>query len=383
MGLHARLAGFYFWYFGFIGLWAPYWSLYLKDLGFSPARIGELLALSHVVRLIAPTFWGWLADRSGRRMALVRGVCLAALLSLTGLYVVGTNYAGVALILVLFGVFWNAALPQFEAVTLNHLGQASHRYSRIRLWGSVGFIVTAVGGGRLLEQYGVGQLPGVLLTVLLLVWLISLWIPDKPGSHPTGSAAPLGPVLRQRQVIALLVVVCLMQASFGPFYAFFTIYLQALGYSGDLIGGLWSLGVVAEIVVFWWMPTLMPRFGVQRLLAWTLLLTAVRWLLTGYAAHSLPLLLLAQTLHAFSFGVFHACTIELIRQYFPGALAGRGQALYSSLSMGLGGALGTLLAGYLWAVVGPGPSYAVSAMLCLLAWLLVLGWGTAEQRRLT
>lgn len=370
MGLHTRLAGFYFWYFGFIGLWAPYWSVYLNDLGFSPARIGELLALSHVVRLIAPTFWGWLADRTGQRMRLVRSVCLAALLSLSGLYAVGANYAGMVLILMLFGVFWNAALPQFEVVTLNHLEQASHRYSRIRLWGSVGFIVTALAGGRLLELYGVAQLPTVLLAVLLLVWLISLWIPDKPSSHPT-THVPLGPVLRQPPILALLGVVCLMQASFGPFYAFFTIYMQALGYSGDVIGLLWSLGVVAEIVIFWWMPTLLPRYGVRRLLAWTLALTTVRWLLTGYGAHSLLALLLAQTLHAFSFGVFHACVIELIYRYFPGALAGRGQALYSSLSVGLGGALGTLLAGYLWASAGPGPSYALSAMLCLLAWVVV------------
>ena len=132
---------------------------------------------------------------------------------------------------------------------------------------------------------------------------------------------------------------------------------------------MWGLGVAAEVGLFLLMPRWLPRFGPRRLLLVALALAALRWLLIGHFARESPILWFAQTLHAFSFGAFHAVSMHLIHQFFPGALQGRGQALYSSLSFGAGNAVGSLAAGYLWSGLGPTAMYDLAAVLGVLAWL--------------
>ncbi len=370
IGLYLRLSGFYLVYFAILGVLLPYWGLYLLVLGFDPARIGELMAIPQATKLVAPTLWGWLADRSGQRLRIVRGACLAAVVLFAGVYAVGGSYAGLMLVMLGFSFFWNAALPQFEVITLNHLGAEIHRYSRVRLWGSVGFIVAAVGVGFLVERWGVGLVPALLWGLFAILWGNSLLVPEAAPQVQVRAAPPLGQVLRQPAVIAFFTACFLSQAAHGPYYGFFSLYLETLGYARQTIGLLWGLGVAAEVCLFAFMPRLLPRFGPRRLLLAALALAALRWLLIGHYAHNLPLLLLAQTLHAFSFGAFHAVAIHLIHAFFPGALQGRGQALYSSLTFGAGNALGSLVAGYLWQGLGPVAIFDLAAALGALAWLV-------------
>ncbi len=369
LSLYLRLSGFYLFYFATLGVLLPYWGLYLRALGFDPARIGELMAIPQATKLVAPTLWGWLGDRTGRRMRVIRWACLAAALTFTGVYAAGGSYVGLALVTLLFSFFWNAALPQFEAVTLNHLGEHVHRYSRVRLWGSVGFVGAAVGLGFVVRDWGVGIVPAVLLGLFAVLWLNSLLVPERPATPVTQATPPLDRVLRQPMVIAFFAACFLNQAAHGPYYGFFSLYLETLGYSREFIGLLWGLGVTVEVGMFVFMPRLLPRFGSRRLLLVALALAALRWLLIGHFADDLPLLLFAQTLHAFSFGVFHAVSIHLIHQFFPGSLQGRGQALYSSLSFGAGNAVGSLAAGYLWEGLGPAAMFDLATVLGALGWL--------------
>jgi PPP family 3-phenylpropionic acid transporter len=370
--LYARLSGFYLCYFGILGVQLPYWSLYLQSLGFSPARIGELTAIALLTRLFAPNLWGWLADTSGRRMTIVRLACLATLLCFTGVYAAGDSYWGLALVLFSFSFFWNAALPQFEVTTLNHLGQQTHRYSRIRLWGSVGFITAGLLGGLLVQQRGPAIVPSVLLVLFVALWLNSLVVPERRLAAGYIEPAPLGQILRQRPVVTLFLVCILNQLAHGPYYALFSIYLEGLGYSRLLIGVYWDVGVLAEIGLFLWLPRLLPQLGARRLLLLALALASLRWLLIGYGAAHAALLLAAQTLHAFSFGVTHVVAISLIHRFFTGRHQGSGQALYSSLIYGGGGALGSLGAGYLWDSIGASATYTLAALLSTLG--LWVGW---------
>jgi PPP family 3-phenylpropionic acid transporter len=367
--LYLRLSGFYLCYFAVLGVMLPYWGLYLLALGFDPARIGELLAIPQATKLFAPTLWGWWADRTGKRLWVIRLACLAAALAFTGVYAVGGSYLGLVLVTLLFSFFWNAALPQFEAVTLNHLGERIHDYSRVRLWGSVGFVGAAVGVGFLVEDWGVGIVPALLLALFAALWLISLLIPDAPAGVVIHPSLPLGRVLRQPAVIAFFAASFLNQAAHGPYYGFFSLYLETFGYSRELIGLLWGLGVAVEVGLFVWFPPLLLRLGSRQLTLIALALATLRWLLIGHCAGNLPVLLFAQTLHAFSFGVVHAVSIHLIHEFFPGTLQGRGQALYSSLSFGAGNAVGSLTAGYLWQGLGPAAMFDLAAVLGALAWL--------------
>ncbi|MGD2111849.1 MAG: MFS transporter [Gammaproteobacteria bacterium] len=369
--IYWRLSGFYLFYFASLGALVPYWGLYLKSLGFSVTQIGQLIAILMATKIVAPNVWGWIADLTGHRMTIVRSASLLAALSFTGVFA-GTGFWWLALVMIAFSFFWNAALPQFEATTMNHLGGETHRYSGIRLWGSVGFIVAVAALGPLLDQFGTDFLPQVLAVVFLLIWLSSLLVPESAAGHLPLDQERLRDVLRRPVVLTLLGVCFLVQASHGPYYAFFSIYLESYGYTTALVGQLWALGVLAEIGIFLLMPRLLPRFGARRLLLAAVSLTTLRWLLIAGFADRLPVMVLAQTLHAASFGLYHAVAIYLVHRLFTGAHQGRGQALYSSVSFGAGGAFGSLLSGYLWTGMGAQAMYLLAAVVSLAAVILVL-----------
>jgi PPP family 3-phenylpropionic acid transporter len=368
-----RLSGFYLFYFASLGALVPYWSLYLKSLGFSSLQIGQLMAILMATKIISPNIWGWIADHTGKRMAVVRLGSLLAVLSFAAVFYV-ESYWGLALAMLLFSFFWNAALPQFEATTLSHLGEQSHRYSMIRLWGSIGFILTVAGLGPLLDSAGAAILPPVLLGLFLAIWGSSLLVRERLVEHPAQESRPISQILRRPEVLALLAVCFLMQASHGPYYTFYTIYMEGFGYSRSIIGQFWALGVIAEVVIFLIMSPLVTRFGLRSLMLWTAVLTALRWLLIGAMPESLGVMLFAQLLHAASFGVFHASAIALFHKFFIGRHQGRGQALYSSLSFGAGGAFGALYSGMAWDSLGAAPTYGLAAMLAGVAVFISWRW---------
>ncbi len=367
----ARLALWYFAYFAAVGVFLPFWPVYLRELGFPAAAIGTLLALYSASRLVAPHLWGWLADRSGRRMAIVRAGGAATVLCFAGVFAVGSSFAGQAAVMAVFCFFWTAALPQFEAVTLAHLGRDAHRYGRIRLWGSIGFIVVAAGGGAVVAACGALVIPWAMLAGLVAILVAGLLVPEPPVARAQDSATPLGQLLRTKAVWALIATGFLQQAAHGPYYTFFTLYLGEHGIGERTAGLLWALGVVAEVGLFAWLPHGLPRVGLRRLLQLAVALSVLRWLLLGLAVEVWALLLVAQLLHAASFAAFHACTLQLVQQRFGPAHAGQGQALYSSLGTGAGAAFGAWLAGTLWLPWGGALTFVVAAGCSALAWLLV------------
>ncbi len=380
MNRHIRLSSFYFFYFASIGAFMPYWGPYLADQGFSGSQIGELMAIILATKIVAPNVWGWLADRSGVRMPVVRWGALAALVAFAGVLLY-SGYWWLAVVMATFSFFWNAILPQFEATTLRALGRDSHRYALVRLWGSIGFILAVASLGWLLDVLSLDWLPWIMLGLLAVLYLSALSVPEPANGDPAGEATlPLMTVLRRPEVIALLLACFFMQASHGPYYAFFTLYVEAQGFSRALAGQLWALGVAAEVVLFLMLPRLILRFGAWRLITLALILTTLRWGLLATIPDTLPALLFIQLLHAASYGVYHASAISLIHVYFPGRLQGRGQALYSSLSFGLGGAIGALGSGYLWDGVSPASVYVFAAALAALG-VLVAAAGMMRERR--
>jgi PPP family 3-phenylpropionic acid transporter len=299
-------------------------------------------------------------------MKIVRFASLLAAITFAGVFV-SHHYWWMALVMTVYSFFWNASLPQFEATTMNHLGSDTHRYSGIRLWGSVGFIVAVAGLGPVLGAYGTALLPWVLLVLFTGIWLSSLMVPESAAGHLQLDQEPLLKVLKRPVVFSLLLTSFLVQMSHGPYYVFFSIYMENYGYSTALIGQLWALGVLAEIGVFLLMPVLLPRFGARRLLLLAVMLTTLRWLLVAGFADNIVIIAFSQLLHAASFGLYHVVVIFLIHRLFTGVHQGRGQALYSSLSFGAGGAIGSLASGYLWTGIGPEAMYLLAAGAALCA----------------
>ena len=369
-----RLSGFYLFYFATIGVIVPYWPLYLKSLEFSPRQIGELMAIVLATKIIAPNIWGWIADHTGKRMMIVRVGSLLAAISFAAVFF-GQSYLWMAMVMMLFSFFWNATLPQFEATTFTHLGEQTHRYSSIRLWGSIGFVVAAILLGWQLEAQGSQILPWTLFFLFILIWVMSLVVPERAAGHMHLDEQHIWNVMKRPEVVALLVVVFLVQLSHGPYYTFYSIYMEEHGYSRSVIGALWALGVIAEIIVFIFMHRLIPVFGLRALLLFSLAVTVLRWCTLVWFVDSLPLMIVNQLMHAATFGVYHAVAIQYFHTYFKGSHQGRGQALYSSRSFGAGGSLGALLGGYAWAGLGSTVTYfsaaTISAVSFLVAWLFI------------
>ena len=363
-----RLSTFYLFYFASLGALVPYWGLYLQSLEFDARAIGELMAIIMATKFIAPYIWGWIADHTGKGMVIIRIASICALVSFMGVFF-ETGFWWMAAVMAVFSFFWNATLPQFEANTMNHLGKDTHRYSVIRLWGSLGFILSVVVLGQLLDAMGMDTVPKLILILFGGVALFSFLVPEASNHQPT-EHGHIFDVLKQPVVIALLVVCFLAQMSHGPYYTFYSIFLKQQGYESSTLGWLWALGVIAEIIVFLYMHKLMPLFGARKLLMLALILTALRWLLIGYFVDEFVLILLAQLLHAASFGLYHAVSIDLFHRLFRGRYQGRGQALYSSVSFGAGGAVGSYVSGLLWDRLSPEFIFSLAAASALLAFAI-------------
>ncbi len=360
-----RLSGFYLFYFASLGAMMPYLGLYLKDQGFSAAEIGELLALLSLSRIVAPNLWSWFADKSGKAMPMVRLATLLGLICFSGIFW-GQQYVWIALILISSSFFWNASLPQVEAVTLAHLAERPQHYSHIRLWGSIGFIITVVGLGYVLEHQAEIRIPQTIMLLFAAIFIISLSIPDAPKQLHHDNKDPLHHIIFRPEVLAILAISFLVQLSHAPYYTFYTLYLSDFGYEQGLIGLLWALGVIAEIILFLSVRPLFYRYKVNQLLFAAILFTAFRWLLIAFFPEYLSILIIAQILHAASFGLYHLCLIQLIHRYFNGKHQGQGQALYSSISFGAGMSLGTVLSGYLW-TYNPTMTLISASIACILA----------------
>lgn len=362
-----RLSGFYFCYFSLLGATAPFLALYFDHLGFSAARIGELVAIPMLMRCVAPNLWGWLGDYSGRRLAIVRFGACCTLLCFAGIFI-SQSYAWLALIMAAHAFFWHAVLPQFEVITLAHLREQAARYSQVRLWGSIGFIAAVVGLGKLFEFVSLDAFPTALVLIMAGIVASSFWVPNaQPLMRP--SSPEQGGFLRQLRrpgILAFYLSVGLMQLSNGPYYTFLTLHLEALGYARGVIGQLWALGVLAEIVLFLFMAKLLTRYSLRTVLLASFLITALRWLLLGNLADQLAVLLVAQLMHAATFGSFHAAAIHFVQRSFADRQQGQGQALYATLA-GVGGAIGALLSGYSWNSLGPAWTFAIASLVALAA----------------
>ncbi len=374
-----RLSGFYFFYFATLGGFLPFWSLYLEAVGFTALEIGELSALMVATKIIAPNLWGWVADHTGRSLGVIRlASFLAALLFAGFLYVSG--YLWFAIITVAFSFFWNAALPQFEAMTLFHLKKQSHRYSQVRLWGSVGFIAAVLGIGMLLEYFSILYLPWVNIALLSSIWLMALMTPEAAANVATHDSIGIWGILFKPEVIAFLIVYLLLQLAHGPYYVFYSIYLHHHQYHASMIGLLWATGVCAEIILFIFMKQLLSKVSLRLILLISIFLSIVRWWVIAYFPDSVMLMFFAQILHAATFGASHVAAIHLVHQYFGIRHQGKGQALYSSMSFGLGGMLGSLYSGYFWDLLGARFVYSMAAAACCVAFLIAFFWVGREKQ---
>jgi PPP family 3-phenylpropionic acid transporter len=265
----------------------------------------------------------------------------------------------------------SAALPLLETATLAHLGAHTGRYGRVRVWGSLGFVAAVTLIGYVLDVLAVSVLLYIMLAILIAASALLMLVPEAPRVEHAGASPSVAQVLRRPQVIALFAACALMSVAHGPYYTFYSIFLVDHGYTKSAVGWLWTLGVVCEIAIFYWLAPLLRALSLRAVLIASFALATVRFLIIGWCADSLAMLLLAQTLHAASFGSFHASALGYVNKFFSARHQARGQAIYTSLAYGVGGTIGGIYAGSAWERLGPSLTFTGAAV-CAFAGMLIL-----------
>ncbi|MDP5134651.1 MFS transporter [Rheinheimera baltica] len=374
-GISARpaLVLAYFTYFGVLGIFVPYFGLFLDGRGLSSADIGLLLAIVTASRIVGPSVWALVAERSGKPLWVMR---IGALLASVGWLSSFADYGFWPLLagFALFSFFWTAILPQLEVSAFTFLNDDTQAYSRIRTAGSVGYIVLVMLGGWLFERYGSEFLPlSALLFLLLLLASLFLLPQVSVAAELTSETVSFSKFLQNSVLLRFMLAALLLQMSFAPFYGFFTLYSRDLGYSGTETGLFIGLSIAAEIAAFYFAGNLMRNRSYRLLLGICYGVTVLRWYLLATFADNVWLLCFSMLLHAGSFAIAHSCAMQFIQQFFPKKLRSRGQALYAGIIFGGGGAIGAYFSGILWQN-GNGASltFNIAALLALLATILAL-----------
>jgi PPP family 3-phenylpropionic acid transporter len=347
-------AAVWFTYFASIGLFTTYAPLWFKDLGFSALAIGALASLQAWTRVIAPYGWGWLADHRGRRVGLLRLSVLLACAASLALALAGPLGLPAVVACVLFMYLSNGAVvPLAEAVVAHQLqtaqGMDTARYARVRVWGSIGFVASVLLFGGVLQATGVTAFPWFVVGMVGLLGLAVWRVPEALDAGHAEVAAASGAlqVLRRPEVAWFFAGVFFTVLAHTSLYAFFSLYLDALGCSKAQVGLLWAVAAGMEIAFFWFQGRWFERVSLH---GWLVLAAAVSSLRFGLMAAFGQvgwLLVLTQATHAITFAAQHAACIALVHRYFPGRLRGRGQALYSMLGYGCSGVLGGVAGGAL------------------------------------
>lgn len=363
-------------YFAHIGFFNPYLPLWLKDMGLSLVLISVLISVQSASRVFAPYIWGWISDHTGERVKLLRIGAIVALVSGAVLWLpLSPLWLGVVL-LVMF-THTSAMMPMSEAAMAHLVSQGgafdARRYGHVRLWGSIGFLVTVFVAGAWFEAQGMGQFPSLTVLSLLAVVISAFALPDlKEAVNVEHSRPAVGPVLRQRSVQWFFVSAFFHVLAHIGIYVFFSLYLDALGYSKTLIGLLWAVSVLVEIAWFIWQSRWLHWLPMS---GWLVLCSgamALRMVMTSVWADVLWVLVLAQCLHALTFATHHTASVALLSHHFPGRLRGRGQALYTVIAYGLTGVLGGVVGGFMserWGLVSVFQASVVTALLAVLS-----GW---------
>lgn len=368
------LAALYAAYFGYVGLMSPYFGPYLQSIGHSVQTIGWCVAMMQAMRLFGPQFWGWLADRTGKRVRWLRVGSGLGLITTVCLFANDHNPLWVIVFSVLVNSLLSGVVPLSDAHALQICQKDLGAYGRVRLWGSLGFIACVLGFGQWGASQGLSSYPAVVIVLLALTFLSCAWMRD---AHLDVTQADSGQLTRFRHLLMApalrwfwLSSFCMI-AAHGALYGFYSLYLQHHGYTTDWVGVLWTIGVVAEVVFFWFQGRWFARYPAVVWLRWATAACVVRFAVVAAMPDALPLLAVVQCGHALTFAAHHTAAMSWLRDHCGPGLLARGQATYTTIAYGMGGFLGASLAGQLWVELSPSAVFYMASLFGLAAFFCV------------
>lgn len=377
LGFAVRLSLFFGALFLVVGLHAPYFPVWLEWRGLTPSQIGMVLAAPLVVRIFFTPVVSLVADQTGSR----RGVLIVLAWGTLGgflLFTLVDGFWAMLAVAVVVSLFWTSIMPVTEAVAMEGVKREGHDYGRLRLWGSLTFIAASFGGGFVLQAWGSGSTLWMMIGAAACSVLAAHFLPRPAGKGRLKAATQPKRIkwsdalrlMRTPLFILFLAATGLVQSAHAIYYAFGTIHWQSQGIPAGVIGALWAVGVIAEIILFMFSGRAVKAAGVTGLIALAGLAALIRWTVMALSP-PLWVLFAVQVLHGLTFGAAHLGAVHFITEAVPQEAAGTAQGLYASAGTGIfmGGAI--LVSGPLYASMN-GHAYFVMAGLGAISLLLAL-----------
>ena len=363
---------FFFLYFAYVGLVSPFASLFFLDRGFSVIEIAVLMSMLQITRIVGPFSWGWLSDYLSNRISIIRFcACLAAVVFLSIFFL--QSYAAFFVWMFVLHTILSSLMPLGESATVHALfkdNSFDKRYGRLRLWGSIGFIAMVLFAGELFQREGIELYPIVGAVILTFLAFVTFRLHEPKMERRKMVKGELLVVLFNPDVRWFLLSGFFMIFAHAALYVFYSLYLADLGYNKFQIGLFWALGVAAEVVFFYYQSKVLSRLDAEVVLQIAFGIGVFRFILIAFFPVTW-VLIAAQLMHAGTFGAHHSAATKLLQRWFTGPLQARGHALMATVSYGLGGTLGGLVAGWLWDATQPRNVFVMSALACGLAGIAI------------
>ncbi len=364
----ARIIFYYVAMFGTVGVLGPFLQVWLASRALTPEQIGVIMGALSWTRVMVNPMAAHVADTSGRRKRLA---LLAASGACIGFAILSEAYGFWAILaaLTFTAACQGPVLPVGENLCLLTIRARGLEYGRLRAWGSVAFIAVVMLAGKYLEHAPAAHIAYMLLAGWVVIFLAVACLPDL-RSPPRGAdqrgfkASPAWSLLRNPQFLLLLAAAAANMSAHAALNGFSSIHWKLAGIKEGEIGYLWSIGVVAEIALFWASAPIVRRLGPGWLMALGAGGGVIRWLGLGLTT-DFYLLLLLQTLHGLTFGAAHLGAMTYLQRYVPAEASATGQALYSALGMGAAMALMMPVTGWLYGAYGGGAFLAMAGLAAL------------------
>ncbi|MEI6234322.1 MAG: MFS transporter [Planctomycetota bacterium] len=365
-----RVALFYFVFISTTGLVLPYFPKYLDALGFTKTQIGCVNTIGPVMLTFVPLLWGFIADKTGRTALLLKiaSAGVAVTLATFALADIRT-YVGVLCVWFVYSFFQSTQLPLADSLALVEARRIGTDYARLRLWGSISFILVSFGFGQYLQHGGdITWVPklaaGLAVCAALCAHLLRQYGTGPARVPPTFRDA--GKLFHDPSLMWFFAAGLIHQAALSPYYLFYNLHLSNLGLGQDIVGWSFALGVGAEVAMFWFARPLFKHKPLFPLMAVSFLMSSARWLAVAYVTNG-PLMACIQIAHAFTFALCYAGSIAHLEKNIREPLRATGRAMFSAISLGLGSIVGYIPAGKICDAFGIGASFKAAAVLDVLA----------------
>lgn len=376
-----QIKSFYFLYFSAAAALLPYLALIYEGRGIAGRRIGILAALPPLITLFAASLWSGFADATQSHRRLLAVSIGGTILSAVGIYF-GSTFLFIATMVVMFAFFNSPIIPLIDNTTMKFLKEEDHRYGRLRLWGAVGWGITAPLVGLLVNRYGLAWPFYGFVFILFLCLLSIVRLPVSRADIGQNYWVGFSRLMRDRRWVLFLLVIFATGIGTGIIHNYLFLYMNRMNAEPVLMGLSLTVSTVSELLIFAYSDRMLVRWGIRNMLIFTIITLIIRMFAYSLVTVAWTVLFI-QLLHGFTFSIPWVAGVAFANRMAPRGLETTAQGIFSGLFMGLAAAVGAFAGGWMYEAVGPFLMFRWSAMgiMVLAALIGLVWWGISAVNR--